>query len=164
VRVAVVLCLLLIAAPVAAQESPAGEENPLAELKADLTRVLADANLPFAAEQDRAITLMMEDRLNASETLFGGLMDFRGGPTSGQEAERLQSAIGWLRTEFLTHVDDYLTPEQQTVWTGYRSTATASPTTGSIETTAATRGPKSSSAAAPARGTAPRRDCSRTTR
>ena len=132
-RVAVVLCLLLIAAPVAAQESP-GEENPLAELKADLTRVLADANLPFATEQDRAITLMMEDRLNASETLFGGLMDFRGGPTSGQEAERLQSAIGWLRTEFLSHVDDYLTPEQQTVWTGYRSTATASPTTGSIET------------------------------
>jgi len=134
VRVAVVLCLLLIAAPVAAQESPAGEENPLAELKADLTRVLADANLPFAAEQDRAITLMMEDRLNASETLFGGLMDFRGGPTSGQEAERLQSAIGWLRTEFLSHVDEYLTPEQETVWTGYRSTATASPTTGSIET------------------------------
>ncbi len=132
-RVAVVLCLLLIAAPVAAQEPP-GEENPLAELKADLTRVLADANLPFATEQDRAITLMMEDRLNASETLFGGLMDFRGGPTSGQEAERLQSAIGWLRTEFLSHVDDYLTPEQQTVWTGYRSTATASPTTGSIET------------------------------
>ena len=133
-RVAVVVCLLLIAAPAAAQESAAATENPLAELKADLTRVLADANLPFAAEQDRAITLMMEDRLNASETLFGGLMDFRGGPTSGQEAERLQSAIGWLRNEFLSHVDEYLTPEQVTVWDSYKSGPSTATTIGSIET------------------------------
>jgi hypothetical protein len=49
---------------------------------------------------------MMEERLQASESLFGGLMDFRGGLTSGQQAERLQSAIGWLRNEFLTQVNE----------------------------------------------------------
>ena len=133
-RVAVVVCLLSIAAPAAAQESAAAAENPLAELKADLTSVLADADLPFAGEQDRAITLMMEDRLNASETLFGGLMDFRGGPTSGQEAERLQSAIVWLRNEFLMHVDEYLTPEQLAVWSSHKSSAVTSEGSGSIET------------------------------
>jgi hypothetical protein len=135
VRFAVVVCVLFAAAPVAAQER-AGDENPLAELKADLTRVLAAADLPFAAEQDRAITLMMEDRLTASETLFGGLMDFRGGPTSGQEAERLQSALGWLRTEFLSHVDEYLTSEQLTAWSSYRSTSSA-PAGGGVETAGA---------------------------
>jgi len=121
VRVAVIIMVLLVAVPVAAQQQGAAEENPLTALKEDLTRVLADADLPFEAEQDRAITLMMEERLQASESLFGGLMDFRGGPTSGQQAERLQSAIAWLRTEFLTRVDEYLTPEQLTVWDGYRS-------------------------------------------
>ena len=124
-RVALVICVLLVASSVAAQEETAAASNPLADLKADLTRVLAGADLPFEAEQDRAITLMMEDRLQASEQLFGGLMDFRGGPTSGQQAERLQSAIEWLRTEFLTRVNDYLTPEQLTVWSGYRNSTSA---------------------------------------
>jgi len=136
--VPVVFVLLFAAVPAMAQESVASADNPLATLKADLTRVLAGANLPFETEQDRAITLMMEDRLQASETLFGGLMDFRGGPTSGQDAERLQSAIGWLRNEFLTRVIDYLTPEQQTVWNGYRSSTTASADSG-VETPSAQR-------------------------
>ena len=122
--------MLLMAAPLAAQEQADADENPLAALKSDLTRVLADADLPFEADQDRAITLMMEERLQASESLFGGLMDFRGGPTSGQQAERLQSAIGWLRNEFLTQVNEYLTPEQLAVWNGYRSSnATSSVST-----------------------------------
>ncbi len=127
-RVALVICVLLVAAPVAAQEELATEDNPLAALKADLTRVLAAAEVPFEAEQDRDITLMMEDRLQASETLFGGLMDFRRGPTSGQQAELLQSAIGWLRNEFLTRVNEYLTPEQLNIWNNYRTAA--SPATG----------------------------------
>jgi len=112
VRFALVVAALLAAAPLAAQEAPTAGDNPLASLKEDLVRVLATAELPFEPEQDRALTLMMEDRLQASEQLFGGLMDFRGGPTSGQEAERLQSAIGWLQGEFLTRVNDYLTPDQ----------------------------------------------------
>jgi len=89
VRLALVVAALLAAAPLAAQEAPTAGDNPLAPLKADVVRILADAELLFESEQDRALTLMMEERLQASETLFGGLTDFRSGPTSGQEAERL---------------------------------------------------------------------------
>ena len=139
--VVVILIALLGAAPLSAQElsdpSP-GTDNPLAVLKENLTRVLAGADLPFETEQERSITLMMEERLQASETLFGGLMDFRAGPTSGQQAERLQSAIGWLRSEFLARVNEYLTPEQLTVWNGYRSAS--APSSGStVEATRAQR-------------------------
>ncbi len=138
VRVVLIVSAILVAGTIAAaQQEPAGADNPLVDLKADLTRVLADANLPFEAEQDRSITLMMEDRLQASETLFGGLMDFRSGPTSGQDAERLQSAIGWLRNEFLTRVNEYLTPDQLAAWNSYRSTTTATATAGAGPETAA---------------------------
>jgi hypothetical protein len=138
VRFAFIPLVLLLAAPVSAQEDLATDDNPLAALKADLTRALAAAEVPFQEEQDRDITLRMEDRLQASEALFGGLMDFRGGPTSGQQAERLQSAIGWLRNEFLTRVNDYLTPDQLSVWNGYRSSADATAGSG-IETPATQR-------------------------
>ena len=66
-RIALVVLMLLAAAPVAAQDTPVAADNPLASLKADLVRVLAEADLPFEAEQDRELTLMMEDRLQASE-------------------------------------------------------------------------------------------------
>ena len=59
---------------------------------------------------------MMEDRLRASEELFGGLMDFTAGPTRGEEADRLRSAIAYMRSEFLTRLEDLLTPEQRAVW------------------------------------------------
>jgi hypothetical protein len=130
VRLALAVAALLAAAPLAAQETVGTVDNPLASLKADLVRVLATAELPFEPEQDRALTLMMEDRLQASEQLFGGLMDFRSGPTSGQEAERLQSAIGWLQGEFLTRVNDYLTPDQLQVWNAYRASTDAPAATG----------------------------------
>lgn len=41
---------------------------------------------------------MMEDRRQAAEDLFRDLMDFTAGPTSGRDAERLQSAIAWIAT------------------------------------------------------------------
>src|SRR5438067_2194824 len=90
--------LLLLPAPLAAQERPALAENPLAQLKDEIQRVLADAGLPFNVEQEKAIILMMEDRRKASEDLFGDLMDFRAGPTRGDESDRLRSAIEWMRS------------------------------------------------------------------
>lgn len=118
VPVRVVLILFLAAAPLAAQEQSLTTENSLPALMAQLTDVLAEADVPFTPEQERAITLMIEDRRQASEQLFIDLMDFSGGPTSGQDAERLQSAIEWIRDEFLSRLPDYLTPEQITAWTG----------------------------------------------
>ncbi|MBI4266205.1 MAG: TonB-dependent receptor [Acidobacteria bacterium] len=113
----VVPILVLWALPVAAQESTSlTTDNPLASLKDQLAGALAAADLPFSPEQERAIVLMMEERRQASEGLFGDLMNFRGGPTSGQEADRLRSAIEWMRGEFARQIRTYLTPEQLTVW------------------------------------------------
>jgi hypothetical protein len=68
---------------------------------------------------------MMEERRRASEELFGNLMDFRGGPTQGQEEDRLRSAIDWMRNEFLRNLTDYLTEQQNVVWTGHLDTMAA---------------------------------------
>ncbi len=126
---AVILIVLSLEGPAIAGQQPSQTEsalaeatNPLAELKDEVGRILTDAGLPFTAEQERGIVLMTEDRRRASEDLFGDLMDFRAGPTQGQEADRLRSAIEWMRGEFLGRLQDYLTPEQLTVWSAYAET------------------------------------------
>jgi hypothetical protein len=107
---------LLLPAPLFAQGGPLAGDNPLAELKDEVTRVLSGAKLPFTEDQERAIALMMEDRRKASEELFGNLTDFSAGPTQGEDEDRLRSAIGWMRNEFLTQLQNFLTPEQSVVW------------------------------------------------
>ena len=84
--------------------------------------MLSAAKLPFTDEQEQAITLMMEDRRKASEELFGDLLDFAAGPTQGQDEDRLRSAIGWMRNEFLAQLQNFLTPEQNIVWTRFLET------------------------------------------
>ena len=119
----VVLILVSWAVPVAAQDDPAAAQelssltskNPLESLKEQLSQALVEASLPFTPEQERAIVLMMEERRLASESLFGGLMNFSTGPTSGQEADRLKSAIDWMRGEFATRIRTYLTAAQLSV-------------------------------------------------
>jgi hypothetical protein len=105
--------------PSAPQGLIAAAANPLAELKDEVQRVLVDARLPFTEDQERAVVLMMEDRRQASEDLFGNLMDFRAGPTQGQDADHLRSAIAWMREEFLKRLQDYLRPEQLAAWNAY---------------------------------------------
>jgi hypothetical protein len=117
--VRLLITLLLLTRPLAAQDRPAPAENPLAQLKDEVQRVLADAELPFNDEQEKAIILMMEDRRKASEDLFGDLMDFRAGPTRGEESDRLRSALEWMRSEFLSRLQNYLRPEQLSVWSRY---------------------------------------------
>jgi hypothetical protein len=115
-KIPVLPFVLLCAFPVAAQEKTAAD-NPLAALNDQLKEVLSAAGVPFTPEQERAIALMMEERRRAAEELFGDLMDFRAGPTRGQEEDRLRSAIEWVRREFITQLREYLTPQQLTVWT-----------------------------------------------
>jgi hypothetical protein len=120
-----IILLFLLVPPAFGQNPPAEAENPMAILKAQVDRVLAEARLPFSEEQDKAIILMMEDRRQASEELFGDQFDFSAGPTQGQDADRLRSAIDWLRNEFLTRLRTFLTPEQLTVWTRFESGGSA---------------------------------------
>ena len=127
-RFAILICLLLsFAFPSFSQEQSLEADNPLAQLKDEVKRVLAEASQPFSEDQEKAIILMMEDRRKASEDLFGGLMDFRAGPTQGQEADRLRSAIEWMRNEFLGRLQNYLTPPQISAWSRFRETASAQP-------------------------------------
>jgi hypothetical protein len=126
------LFVVLLAAPArAGQDTSPQTSNPLAALNEQLTQVLAAASVPFTEEQTRAISLMMEERLRASEELFGALMDFRDGPTRGQDGDRLRSAIEWMRGEFLKRLGDHLTPQQAVVWTEFQAAqATAVPENG----------------------------------
>src|SRR5262245_59881652 len=111
----VTMILWVLAGPVIGQERLTAD-SPLVVLKDEVKRVLEMAQLPFTDEQERAVILMMEDRRRASEDLFGGLMDFSAGPTQGQDADRLRSAIEWMRNEFLTRLENYLSEEQLAVW------------------------------------------------
>ena len=113
--VLVVLCVQ----PLLAQVEFSEAENPLARLKDQVGQVLGEADLDFSPEQESAIVLMMEDHRRASEDLFGDLMDFRAGPTQGQETDRLQSAIDWMEGEFVSRLNDYLTREQSIVWNDF---------------------------------------------
>lgn len=118
----VFLTVARIAAGQDAPPAPADEAaNPLAALNEQVKQVLAAAEVPVSAEQERAIALMMEERRRASEELFGNLMDFRGGPTQGQEEDRLRSAIDWMRNEFLRNLAGYLTEPQNSAWMAHQT-------------------------------------------
>jgi hypothetical protein len=119
------IVLLLAAVPLFGQDQGTRTDNPLAQLKTEVERVVRGANLAFTDDQEKAITLMMEDRRKASEDLFGDLMDFSAGPTRGQDADRLNSAIEWMRSEFLRLLQDYLTADQLVVWNRYTEAAAA---------------------------------------
>jgi hypothetical protein len=120
-RATLFLVCLLWVCPAAGQPAPDTEPdaNPLAVLNDQVRRTLADAGVPMSPDQERAIALMMEERLRASEELFGDLLDFRSGPTQGQEQDRLRSAIDWMRTEFLRNLTGYLTEPQKLAWDAY---------------------------------------------
>ncbi len=128
------LMILILVAPglVFAQDGTLAPENPLAVLKLEVERVLDAAELPFTDAQDDAVVLMMEDRRQASEELFGDLMDFSEGPTQGQDSDRLRSAIEYMENEFLTRLEDYLTVGQFAAWSRYRE-ASESPAPGAPE-------------------------------
>jgi hypothetical protein len=121
------------------QDVTLSADNPLAAMKDDLARALEAAAVPFTAEQERSIVLMMEERLRASEGLFGDLQNFSSGPTSGQQADRLKSAIEWMRQEFSTRIQVFLTDAQRTIWT--RLAAAAAAATPAEGSTAAARPP-----------------------
>ena len=119
----IAIVFLLFASPLAAEQGTLLTQNPMAQLRDAVDGVLEEAELPFTEEQNSAIVLMMEDRRQASEELFGELLDFRAGPTQGQEADRLRSAIDWMENEFLIRLEDFLTPEQSSAWSFYLETS-----------------------------------------
>ena len=116
--------MLLFAIPAFAQE-PTKDKNPLIELRDELKQTLESAGVPFTEEQEKAIALMMEDRRQASEDLFGQLMDYRGGPVQGQQQDRAVAAIQWIEGEFKKRLGSYLSKEQMAAWESHEKVKAA---------------------------------------
>ena len=127
VPTALMILILVLPGSAFAQDGTLAAANPLAVLKLEVERVLAEAALPFTNAQDDAVILMMEDRRQASEELFGDLMDFSAGPTEGQDSDRLRSAIEYMENEFLARLEDYLTVGQLAAWSRYLETGGSLP-------------------------------------
>jgi len=111
--------LILLAIPLFAQQKPTTTKNPLDKLHDQAKAVFEGAGVPFSQDQERSIALMIEDRRQASEDLFGQLMDFSGGPVQGQQQDRVVAAIKWMHDEFKKRLSEYLTEEQAPVWVKY---------------------------------------------
>jgi hypothetical protein len=115
------LILLLLTTPLFAQQKPTTTQNPLDILHDQAKAVFERAGVPFSDEQEKSIALMIEDRRQASEELFGQLMDFRGGPVQGQQQDRAVAGIKWMHDEFKKRLREYLTEEQLPVWARYET-------------------------------------------
>jgi hypothetical protein len=116
-----VILLFLLAAPLFAQQKSTTTQNPLDTLHDQAKAVFERDGVPFSAEQEQAVALMIEDRRQASEDLFGQLMDFRSGPVQGQQQDRAVAAIKWMHDEFRKRLHEYLTKEQAPVWDKYEA-------------------------------------------
>ena len=96
-------------------------ENPLDAVRNQVDEVLTDAGVPFTAEQQRQISLLLEDQRRASEELFGEIMDFSSGVPEGADQDRAIAAIQWMHDEFRRRLSEYLTPSQRATWEAFES-------------------------------------------
>jgi hypothetical protein len=119
---AIVLAVFLATA-LSAQSS---ERNPVDELKDQVTQVLRNAGVPFSAEQDKQLALLIEDQRQASENLFGEIWDFRNGPPEGEQRDRALAGIQWMTEEFKKKLPAYMTDAQRAAWENYQSSGTVS--------------------------------------
>ena len=95
--------------------------NPLDDTKAAVEEVLDDAGVPFSDQQNGELALVMEEQRQASERLFGDIMDFSGGPVRGADRDRALAGIQWMNEAFEASLTDLLTPAQNRVWTEHRA-------------------------------------------
>src|SRR5262245_6847090 len=115
------LLLLFLAAPLLGQQKPAATQNPLDTLHDQAKAVFERAGVPFSEDQEKSIALMIEDRRQASEDLFGQLMDFRSGPVQGQQRDQAVAGIKWMNDEFRKRLREYLSEVQVPVWENYQA-------------------------------------------
>lgn len=90
--------------------------NPLDELKDQVAEVLSTARVPFTAEQEGQLALFIEEQRQASEDLFGVVMDFSAGPPQGEDRDRALAGIQWMHDAFKKKLPDFLTAEQKAAW------------------------------------------------
>src|SRR3990172_8870548 len=112
------LITLLLATPAFGQLST---RNPLDELRDQVVQILADAGVPFSAGQEKELALLIEEQRQASEDLFGQIMDFTNGVPQGQERDRAMAGIQWINDEFKKKLPTFLTGPQKAAWEEFES-------------------------------------------
>lgn len=98
--------------------------NPLDAMKSRVEQVLKEAGQPFTDQQNQELALVMEEQRQASERLFGDIMDFSSGPVPGADRDRAASGIQWMNEAFEAKLLEMLTPEQHRIWTAFRAAET----------------------------------------
>src|SRR2546421_12461387 len=99
--------------------------NPVDELKDQVTQGLTDAKVPLTPEQEKQLTLLIEEERQAAENLFGATWDFSNGPPQGDQRDQALAGIRWMYTELKGKIPSYLTDAQRTVWEKYQAAGIA---------------------------------------
>src|SRR5262245_24476049 len=97
------------------------ERNPVDELKDQATQVLADAKVPFTADQEKQLALLVEEERQAAENLFGITWDFSKGPPQGEQRDQALAGIQWMSDELRTKLPAYMSEQQRAAWEKYES-------------------------------------------
>jgi len=118
------LICILLAAPVFGQITA---RNPVDELKDQVTQVLTDAKVPLTPEQEKQLTLLIEEERQAAENLFGVTWDFSNGPPQGDQRDQALAGIQWMYDELKKQLPSYMTDAQRVAWEKHEASLTAIP-------------------------------------
>src|SRR5438552_13777623 len=116
VRLALI-CICLIA-PAFGQLTA---QNPVDELKDQVTQALTDAKVPLTPEQEKQLTLLIEEERQAAENLFCVTWDFSKGPPQGDQRDHALAGIQWMYDELKKQLPSYMTDAQRVVWEKYEA-------------------------------------------
>ncbi len=95
--------------------------NPVDELKDQVSEALALAGVPFTADQERQLALLIEDDRQAAENLFGATWDFSQGPPQGEQQDQALAGIRFMYDELRSKLPAYMTAVQRRAWENYQS-------------------------------------------
>ncbi len=95
--------------------------NPVDELNDQVTEALAQAGVPFTADQERQLALLIEEERQAAENLFGETWDFSQGPPQGEQQDQALAGIRFMYNELRGQLAAYMTEPQRAAWERYQS-------------------------------------------
>jgi TonB dependent receptor-like, beta-barrel len=116
------LICVLLTAPASGQITA---QNPVDELKDQVTQALTDAKVPLTPEQEKQLTLLIEEERQAAENLFGVTWDFSKGPPQGDQADQALAGIRWMYDELKKQIPSYMTDAQRVAWEKYEASPPA---------------------------------------
>src|SRR5205085_1350885 len=95
--------------------------NPVDELKDQVAQALTNATVPFTADQEKQLALLIEEERQAADNLFGITWDFSQGPPQGEQRDQALAGIQWMYGELKKKLPAYMTPVQRAAWEKYEA-------------------------------------------